>query len=125
METISILLADDHAIVRAALRLLLDEQPDLTVVGEAGDGDEAIAKALELAPDVVLLDVMMPVVDGFGVLAAIRSDPDIAETPVVMYSALSDERTRLRAEQAGANDYLVKGTPFFELHERVAGQLPH
>lgn len=100
--------------------MLLEEQPDLTVVGEAGDGEEAIAKAMELSPDVVLLDVMMPDVDGFGVLTAIRSDPRIARTPVVMYSALSDEKTRNRAQEAGATDYLIKGTPFAIIEERIA-----
>ena len=59
-----ILLADDHAVLRSGLRLLIDNQPDLQVVGEAGNGTEAIAKARELQPDVVLLDLNMPGMDG-------------------------------------------------------------
>lgn len=73
--------------------------------------------------DVVLLDVMMPVIDGFGVLDAIRSDPALAATPVVMYSALSDEATRTRALAAGANDYIVKGLRFSDIQQRLAPYL--
>ena len=73
--------------------------------------------------DVVLLDVMMPVIDGFGVLNAIRSDPALATTPVVMYSALSDEGTRTRALAAGANDYIVKGLRFSDIQQRLAPYL--
>ena len=68
----------------------------------------------------VLLDVMMPDLDGFGVLSAIRADPQTADTPVVMYSALRDQDTLLRAVEAGANDYVPKGTPFGQLRARVA-----
>jgi DNA-binding response OmpR family regulator len=84
------------------------------------EGREATDRLHKVHPDVVLLDVMMPEVDGFGVLQAIRSDPEIARTPVVMYSALSDERTRSRAQEAGATDYVVKGTPFSQIEERVS-----
>jgi DNA-binding response OmpR family regulator len=70
--------------------------------------------------DAVLLDVMMPDLDGFGVLSAIRSDPKTADTPVVMYSALRDQETLTRALEAGANDYIPKGTPFGQIRERLA-----
>lgn len=70
-------------------------------------------------PDVVLLDVMMPELDGFAVLEQIRSDPDVGTTPVVMYSAVNDERTVDRALGAGADDYIVKGTPFKQIRDRV------
>jgi DNA-binding response OmpR family regulator len=70
-------------------------------------------------PDVVLLDVMMPELDGFGVLRAIRTDPETATTPVVMYSAVNDEKTVDRALGAGADDYIVKGTPFRQIRDRV------
>jgi DNA-binding response OmpR family regulator len=75
-------------------------------------------------PDVVLLDVMMPDLDGFGVLRAIRTDPDIATTPVVMYSAVNDEKTVDRALAAGADDYIVKGTPFKQIRDRVGLYMP-
>jgi DNA-binding response OmpR family regulator len=73
--------------------------------------------------DVVLLDIMMPVIDGFGVLQAIRADPALATTPVVMYSALSDDATRRRALDAGANDYIVKGLRFSDIQQRLAPYL--
>ena len=73
--------------------------------------------------NVVLLDVMMPVVDGFDVLRAIRSDPALSETPVVMYSALGDDATRQRAIDAGANDYIVKGLRFSDIKQRLAPYL--
>ncbi|HEY7118191.1 MAG TPA: response regulator [Tepidisphaeraceae bacterium] len=70
-------------------------------------------------PDVVMLDIMMPELDGFGILGAIRNDPEVRTIPVVMYSALDDEKTVDRALGAGADDYIVKGTPFRQIKERV------
>jgi sigma-B regulation protein RsbU (phosphoserine phosphatase) len=87
------------------------------------DPTQAAAVLRAHPADVVLLDVMMPVVDGFGVLDAIRSDPALATTPVVMYSALSDEGTRMRALAAGANDYIVKGLRFSDIQQRLAPYL--
>jgi DNA-binding response OmpR family regulator len=75
-------------------------------------------------PDVVLLDVMMPELDGFAILEQIRSDPDVGTTPVVMYSAVNDERTVDRALGAGADDYIVKGTPFKQIRDRVGLYVP-
>lgn len=84
--------------------------------------DSTIAHpTLRAAPaDAVLLDLMMPGLDGFGVLAAIRSDPVLAATPVIFYSAVSDEAVKARARAAGANDYIVKTTPFKQILERLA-----
>jgi len=70
--------------------------------------------------DAVLLDLMMPGIDGFGVLAAIRGDPVLAKTPVIFYSAVSDEAVKARARAAGADDYIVKTTPFKQILERLA-----
>lgn len=75
-------------------------------------------------PDVVLLDVMMPELDGFGVLRAIRSDPEVGTTPIVMYSAVNDEKTVDRALDEGADDYIVKGTPFKQIRDRVGLYIP-
>lgn len=84
--------------------------------------DSTVAyRTLKAAPvDAVLLDLMMPGVDGFGVLAAIRSDPALAKTPVIFYSAVSDEAVKARARAAGANDYIVKTTPFKQILERLS-----
>ena len=64
MNTIRVLLADDHTLIRAGLRMVVDSQPDLTVVGEAGDGREAVAMASKLKPDVVVMDIGMPSLNG-------------------------------------------------------------
>jgi DNA-binding response OmpR family regulator len=84
--------------------------------------DSTIAyPTLKVSPvDAVLLDLMMPGLDGFGVLKAIRSDPVTASVPVIFYSAVSDEAVKARAREAGANDYIVKTTPFKQILERLA-----
>jgi two-component system response regulator NreC len=116
METISILLADDHAIVRDGLRRLLDEQPDLTVVGEASDGDEAIAKALELAPDVVLLDVMMPSTNGLDAARRISRETSCR---ILMLSMQDDPGYVRRAFASGASGYVLKEVAHSQLVSAV------
>ena len=115
----TILIVDDHFDTCDTLRRLFQRSGWSACC--VTEGREATDRLHHMHADVVLLDVMMPDVDGFGVLHAIRSDPEIAKTPVVMYSALSDEKTRSRAQQEGATDYVVKGTPFSQIEERVAG----
>jgi len=115
----NILIVDDHFDTCDTLRRLFQRSGWSACC--LTEGKEATDRLHQFHADVVLLDVMMPEVDGFGVLQAIRSDPQIARTPVVMYSALSDEKTRSRAQAAGATDYVVKGTPFSQIEERVAG----
>ena len=117
----TVLIVDDQPRGLEALASVLEPEGYKLIMGAGG------AEALELTrthiPDLVLLDVMMPVIDGFGVLNAIRSDPALATTPVVMYSALSDEGTRTRALAAGANDYIVKGLRFSDIQQRLAPYL--
>jgi PleD family two-component response regulator len=117
----NILIVDDHFDTCDTLRRLFQRYGWCAAC--TTDARSAPDQLHQLQPDVVLLDVMMPEVDGFGVLAAIRADPRIADTPVVMYSALSDEKTKTRARAAGANDYVTKGTPFASIEERVASQI--
>ena len=113
-----ILIVDDHADTCEILRRLFMRSGWEAVC--VTDSLAAQGAVRATACDAVLLDVMMPDLDGFGVLSAIRSDPQTADTPVVMYSALRDDETLWRARAAGANDYVPKGTPFGQLRERVA-----
>jgi DNA-binding NarL/FixJ family response regulator len=101
-----VLLADDHAIVRRGLRSLLESEPGITVVAEAGDGAEAVRLAAEHHPDVVVLDIAMPLLNGIDVAARLQS----MERPprVVILSMHTDESYILRALAAGAQAYLLK-----------------
>lgn len=104
--TIRILLADDHGIVRSGLRMLVDRQPDMRVVGEAGDGIEAIALARALEPDVAVLDVAMPRIGGLEAAREMRAlRPDMR---VLMLSMHEDDDYFLQALAAGARGYVVK-----------------
>lgn len=106
MSQIRIILADDHAVIRAGLHLLLDRQPDFKVLGEAADGREAVASAAQLQPDVVVLDLAMPNLNGIEATRQISaSQPG---TQVVVLSMHSDEEYVLRALKAGARAYVLK-----------------
>jgi NarL family two-component system response regulator LiaR len=107
--TIRVVIVDDHRVVRDGLCYLLSQQPDIDVVGEAGDGRQALSVVAATRPDVVLLDLYMPGVDGHGVLAALRDTPHPAAI-VVLTSATDDEHL-VRAMQGGATSYLLKTAP--------------
>ena len=114
---IRVVLADDQALVRAGFRALLDAQEGIEVVGEATDGDEAIARALELQPDVVLMDLHMPVLDGIGATRRLR-----VEQPGVRVLALTtfdDDEDVFAALRAGALGYLLKDVSADRLVEAV------
>jgi DNA-binding NarL/FixJ family response regulator len=101
-----LLIADDHGIVRGGLRLLLDRQPDMEVVAEAGDGIEAVQVALRVLPDICVLDVSMPRMTGLQATVEIKSHaPQIA---VLLLSMYDDERYLFEALQAGASGYILK-----------------
>ena len=103
---IRILLADDHAVVRRGLRLVLESEPDLQVVSEAADGAEAVRLARQLEPDVVLMDLLMPVMDGIAATAAIRGA--LPDTQVVVLTAMPEDARVVDAVRAGASGYLLK-----------------
>lgn len=105
-EPIHILLADDHSVMRTGLRLVLERQADFQVVGEASDGREAIALAQQHRPEVVVMDVTMPNLNGIEAARQISSAQP--ETSIVMLSMHSDEAYVLRALKAGARGYLLK-----------------
>lgn len=103
---IRILIADDHGIVRTGLKLLLDRIPDMEVVGEAGDGREAVRLARELHPDVVIMDIGMPLLNGLDATAQVVRDNERAG--VIILSMYTDESYIVRALDAGARGYLLK-----------------
>ncbi|MEP6650784.1 MAG: response regulator transcription factor [Lapillicoccus sp.] len=115
--TIRLLLADDQALVRGALDTLLDLEPDMTVVAEVGRGDEVVAAARESKPDVALLDVEMPGVDGIEATRELRvALPDVK---VVIVTTFGRPGFLRRALVAGANGFVVKDTPARQLADAV------
>ncbi len=117
MRKIRIVLADDHKLMRSGLRVLLEQQPDFTVVGEASDGREAVAIVASQRPDVLVMDIGMPGLNGIEAAAQItHTHPEIA---IVMLSMHSDESYVLRALKSGARGYLLKDSAEVELIKAV------
>ena len=123
--SIRILLVDDHAVVRQGLNMFLGLDPDLEVVGEAENGEEAIRLTRALNPDVVLMDLLMPVMDGITATATIRRD--FPETEVIALTSVLEDEAVMNAMRAGAIGYLLKDTQAEELRRAIkaaaAGQV--
>jgi len=123
--TIRLLIADDHSVVRQGLRMFLALDADLEVVGEAADGAEALRLTRQLHPDVVLMDLLMPVMDGIAATAAIRSETH--ETEVLALTSVLEDGAVTGAVRAGAIGYLLKDTQADELCRAIkaaaAGQV--
>jgi two-component system, NarL family, response regulator NreC len=113
MEKISVLLADDHAVLRAGLRMLINTQPDMTVIAEAADGEEALRRAIETKPDVVVMDITMPVMGGIQAIEQIRQA--LPETQVLVLTMHDDTGYLRSALAAGASGYVVKRSADSEL----------
>jgi DNA-binding NarL/FixJ family response regulator len=116
---IRVLLADDQALVRAGLRALLDAEPDIEVVGEASDGDEAVRLAAQTAPDVVLMDIRMPGVDGIAATRTIAGDTRLQKVRVIILTTFDLDEYVFDGLRSGASGFLVKDTEPVELVRAV------
>ena len=114
---IRILITDDHGVVRQGLRMFLSLDPEMEVVGEATNGQEALALARDLKPDVVLMDLLMPVMDGIEATRAIRSE--LPEVEVIALTSVLDDGSVTGAVRAGALGYLLKDTDSEELGRAI------
>ncbi len=111
--TIHIIIADDHKVVRRGLRTFLELDPEMVVVGEAADGAEAVRLARQLQPDIILMDLLMPVMDGITATVTIRRE--LPETEVLALTSVLEDASVVGAIRAGAIGYLLKDTDADEL----------
>jgi two-component system, NarL family, response regulator LiaR len=122
---VRILIADDHAVVRQGLRMFLGLEPEFVIVGEAADGAQAVKLAHQLKPDVVLMDLLMPVMDGIEATAIIRRD--LPDTEVIALTSVLEDGSVVGAVRAGAIGYLLKDAEPNELNRAIraagAGQV--
>jgi DNA-binding NarL/FixJ family response regulator len=116
-EAIRVLIADDHGVVREGLRTYLQLQDGLEVVGEAADGEAAVREAERLTPDVILMDLVMPKLDGVGAMRELRAR--LPRTRVIVLTSFADDERLLPAVQAGAAGYLLKNVQPAELARAV------
>ena len=117
--TIRVVLADDQALLRAGFRVLIDAADDIEVVGEAADGAEALTVVRETRPDVVLMDIRMPGIDGLAATAAIVADPDLADVRVIVLTTFELDEYVFAALRAGASGFLGKDIDPDDLLEAI------
>lgn len=118
-----LLLADDHELFRAGLAGLIDNQPDMQVVGQASDGFEALTLARELRPALLVMDISMPICNGVEAVRLIRATPELADLRIVMLTIHDDDEHLFAAIKAGANGYLLKNTNSAEFLRGVRAAL--
>jgi DNA-binding NarL/FixJ family response regulator len=117
MSDIKVLVVDDQRLVREGIASLLDIQPEVSVVGTAINGQQAIESALDLIPDVILMDVRMPVMDGIAATQALRQQ--LPDCQVLMLTTFDDEEYIIKSLQAGASGYLLKDIPAADLAQAI------
>ena len=117
--TIRVLVVDDEELVRTGLRLILDAEPDLTVVGTAEDGAQAVSRVRELRPEVVLMDIRMPGLDGLAATRQILSGPDTPACKIVVLTTFDVDEHVYEALRAGASGFLLKDVPAEQLAHAV------
>jgi DNA-binding NarL/FixJ family response regulator len=113
--TIRVLVVDDEELVRTGLRLILDAEPDIGVVGTASDGRQAVAEVRRLCPDVVLMDIRMPGLDGLEATRRILTEPDVPPCKVVILTTFDVDEHVYEALRAGASGFLLKDVPADQL----------
>lgn len=117
--TLRVLLADDQALLREAFRLLLDSADDMTVVGEATDGREAVRLTRKLRPDVVIMDIRMPGADGLAATSEICADPELSATRILILTTYETDEYVAQALRAGAGGFIGKGIGAEDLLDAV------
>lgn len=123
MPQANILLADDHELFRKGLAGLIDAQPDLEVVGQAGDGFEAVTLARDLRPNLIVMDINMPVCSGLEATRLIRATRSEPEPQIIMLTIHDEEENLFEAIKAGANGYILKSTNATDFLRGVRGAL--
>src|SRR5437667_3273102 len=116
---VRIMLVDDHPIVREGLRALLETQTDFQIIAECANGEEALQRVESLQPDLILLDLEMPILDGVETIRRLRNLYLLQDLRIIAFTAFDDDDRIIRAIQAGANGYLLKEAPREEIFQAI------